>query len=139
MDSNNKMERLRGHIHAFDTLMKAKGHDGYFLSDSGHADKLKDSILAHFYETLRHRIHFSPFYLTTFSHWRDEQRPYVRCEFSTKYDSRTGFRVESMEVTRANLFGTIKSVSLRPRKNEDIPTREEANTLVGHKKRSLKL
>lgn len=139
MDWTNKMERLRGHIDAFDTLMKAKWYDGYFLSDGGHADKLRESILAHFHETLRHRTHVSPFYLTTYSHWTDEERPYVKCDFKTKYDSSTGFRVESLDVTRANLYGKIKSVQLRPNKNEDIPTREEANALVGQKKKSLKL
>lgn len=139
MDWNKDMETLRRHIDAFETLMKAKGYDGYFLSSGGHPGKLKESILAHFHETLRHQTLAPSYYLTTYSHWRDEERPYVKCDFETKYDFHNGFRVTRMEITRANVFGTIRNVGLRPVKNEDIPTREEANTLVGHKKRSLRL
>src|SRR5690606_11736809 len=116
-----------------------KGYEGHFLCGDGHPGKLRDSMYAHFQETLQDQTHIPPFYLTTYSHWKDEDRPYVKCDFKTRYDSRMGFLVERMEVKRANLFGTIKMAELRPNKNEDIPTCESANALVGHKKRSLKL
>jgi hypothetical protein len=122
-----------------ETLMNAKGYDGHFLCNSAHPGKMKESLHAHLLETLQGQTHVPPFYLTTYSHWKDEERPHVKCDFKMKYDSWQGFQVEKMEVTRANHFGTIKSVELRPNSNADIPTREKVNALVGQKKRSLKI
>lgn len=133
------MKRLRAHIDELETLMNSKGYDGHFLCNSAHPGKLRDSLYGHLLETLQGQAHVPPFYLTTYSHWKDEDRPYVKCDFKMKYDSWTGFRVERMEVKRANHFGTIKSFELRPNKNEDVPTREKVNELIGQKKRSLKL
>jgi hypothetical protein len=133
------MKRLRAHIDEFETLMKEKGYDGHFHCNSAHPGKLRDSMYAHLLETLQGQTHVPPFYLTTFSHWKDEDRPYVKCDFKMKYDSWTGFRVEKMEVKRANHFGTLKSVEFQPNKNEDIPTCEKVNAMVGQKTRSLKL
>ncbi len=133
------MKRLRAHIDEFETLMKAKGYDGHFHCNSAHPGKLTDSMYAHLQETLQGQTHVPPFYLTTFSHWKDEERPYVKCDFKMKYDSWAGFRVEKMEAKRANRFGTIKSIEFRPYKNEDISTCEKVNALVGQKTRSLQL
>lgn len=133
------MKRLRAHIDEFETLMKEKGYDGHFHCNNAHPGKLRDSMYAHLLETLQGKTHVPPFYLTTFSHWKDEERPYVKCDFKMKYDSWAGFQVERMEAKRANRFGTIKNIEFRPNKNEDIPTREKVNALVGQKTRSLKL
>ncbi|MBX2956157.1 MAG: hypothetical protein KF846_08370 [Cyclobacteriaceae bacterium] len=119
--------------------MKTKGYEGHFLCNSAHPGKLKDSMYGHLLETLQGQTHIPPFYLTTYSHWKDEERPHVRCDFKMKYDSWLGFRVGKMEVTRANGYGTIKRVELKPETNEDIPTREKVNALVGQKKKNLKI
>ncbi len=133
------MKRLRAHIDEFETLMKAKGYDGHFHCNSTHPGKLRDSMYTHLLEILQGQTPVPPFYLTTFLHWKDEERPYVKCDFKMKYDSWAGFRVERMEAKRANRFGTIKNIEFSPNKNEDIPTREKVNALVGQKTRSLKL
>lgn len=136
---NRNMNRLRAHMDELETLMNAKGYDGHFLCNSGHPGKLKDSLHAHLLETLQEQKNVPPFYLTTYSHWKDEVRPYVMCDFKMKYDSWKGFQVDRMEVKRANSFGTIKSFQVWPDKNEEIPTREKANELAGQKKRRLKI
>lgn len=133
------MKQLGLHIDELEKLMNEKGYDGHFLSNSSFPGKLRESLHQHLLEVLQGETYIRQFYLTTYSHWKDEDRPHVKCDFKMKYDSWLGFRVDKMEVTRANRFGTIKSVELRPDKNEDIPTREKVNALVGQKMRSLKL
>lgn len=139
MGWNSDMDKVDRHIEDLGLLMVAKGYDGHFLCNSAHPGKLRDSLYAHFLETFREQKHVPPFYLTTYSHWKDEESPYVKCDFRIKYDSSTGFRVDRMEVKRANSFGTIKSYDVWPAKNEEIPTREKANELAGQKKRNLKI
>ncbi|HRE67718.1 MAG TPA: hypothetical protein PLM56_05650 [Cyclobacteriaceae bacterium] len=133
------MKNLGEHIEQFERLMNRKGFDGHFLCNTSFPGKLKESLHQHLLEVLQGETYVRPFYLTTYSHWKDEERPHVKCDFKMKYDSGTGFRIEKMDVTRANHYGTIKSVEVRPIKNEDIPTRENVNALVGQKKKSLKL
>ena len=131
------MKRLRSHIDELETLMDSKGYDGHFLCNSAHPGKLRDSLYAHLLETLQGQTHVPPFYLTTFSHWKDEERPYVKCDFKMKYDSWTGFRGK-IEVKRANHFGTIKSFELRPNKRR-CPNTRKGKRIGGTEKRSLKL
>jgi hypothetical protein len=132
------MAGIRAQIGELETLMNAKGYDGHFLCNSAHPGRLKESLYGHLGTSQREQT-VAPFYLTTYSHWKDEDRPYVRCEFNIEYDPSKGFRVNGMEVTRANRFGIMKSIELRPSKNDEIPACEEANALVGQKKRTLKL
>jgi hypothetical protein len=133
------MNKVRAHIDELETLMKANGFDGHFLSNSNHPGKLKDSLYAHLLETPQGQKNVPPFFLTTYSHWKDEERPYVKCDFKMKYDSWLGFKVDKITVTRANHFGVIKRVEVTPNNNQEIPTREKVNELVGQKKRSLKI
>lgn len=133
------MKRLAEHIDEFEKLMNQKGFNGHFLCNSGFPGKLGESLHQHLLEALQGETYVRPFYLTTYSHWKDDEQPHVKCDFKMKYDSWMGFQVEKMEVTRANHFGSIKRIELRPNKNEDIPTREKVNALVGQKKKSLKL
>lgn len=133
------MNKVRTHIDELETLMKANGFDGHFLSNSGHPGKLKDSLYAHLLETLQGQKHVPPFFLTTYSHWKDEERPHVKCDFKMKYDSWLGFKVEKITVTRANHFGVMKRVEVTPTNNTAIPTREKVNELVGQKNKGLKI
>lgn len=133
------MKNLTEHITELDVLMKAKGYEGHFLCNSAHPGKMKESLHAHLRETLHGQTHVPPFYLSTYSHWKDEERPHVKCDFKMNYNSTLGFRIEKMEVTRANCYGMIKNIELSPNTKEDVPTREKVNALVGQKKRSLKI
>src|SRR5687768_1298005 len=119
------MTGIRAQVDELETLINAKGYDGHFLCNSAHPGRLKESLYGHLRTSQREQT-VAPFYLTTYSHWKDEDRPYVRCEFNIEYDPSKGFRVNGMEVTRANPFGIMKSIELRPSKNDEIPTREEA-------------
>lgn len=133
------MNKVRAHIDELETLMNTKGFNGHFLANSSHPGKLKDSLYAHLLETLQERKHVPPFFLTTYSHWKDEERPHVKCDFKMKYDSWLGFKVDKITVTRANHFGVMKRVEVTPDNNAAIPTCEKVNEMVGQKKRSLKI
>jgi hypothetical protein len=127
------------HIDELEKLMKEKGYDGSFLCNSNFPGKLRESLQQHLSEMLQEQNHLPPFYLTTYSHWRDEENPYVLCDFKVKYDKWNGFRIEKLEVKRASPFGTIKNYETHLINNEDLPSREKANTLVGQRKWSMKL
>jgi hypothetical protein len=132
------MTRLSGQVIELERLLKARGYDRYFLCNSAHPGRLKES-LSDYLQTPEKDRTVAPLRLTTYSHWRDEDSPYVRCDFKMHYDPSTGFRVSEMQVTRANQYGILKSIELRPGGNNDIPSCEEANALMGQKRRSLKL
>ncbi len=132
------MTRLSEQIKELETLLKGKGYDRHFLCNSAHPGRLKESLCDHLQTPEKERT-VAPFHLTTYSHWKDEDSPYVRCDFKVHYDPSKGFRVNEMQVTRANQFGILKSMELHPGRNEDIPTSEEASALVGQKRRTLRI
>ena len=132
------MSRLSEQIKELETLLQGRGYGRHFLCNSAHPGRLNES-LSDYLQTPENGRTVAPFYLTTYSHWKDEDSPYVRCDFKMHYDPSRGFRVNEMQVTRANQIGILKSMELRPGRNEYIPTSEEASALVGQKRRTLRI
>lgn len=136
------MKNLNKHIDQFQDLMHTKGFDGHFLCNSDFPGKLRESLSRHLQEVLQGEIHVRPFNLTTYSLWKDEESPYVQCDFRVKYDENTGFKVEKMEgmyVTDRS-FNPLRTLEIRPTDNQDLPTREKVNSTIGpRKRRRLKL
>jgi hypothetical protein len=119
--------------------MSSRGYDGHFLCNSAHPGKLKESLTKHLLEMLQGETHIPPFFLTTYSHWKDDESPYVQCDFKIKYDHSDGFRSEKMEITHGNSTGKIKVITLPLKGNTDIPYREHANSMVLGRKKKLKI
>lgn len=135
------MKHLGKHIDEFENLMHMKGFDGHFLCNSNFPGKLKDSLSRHLREVLQEEIHVRPFYLTTYSLWKDKESPYVQCDLKVKYDENNGFKVDTMEARYVDRsFNPLRTLEVRLTDNEDMPTREKVNSTVGpRKKRRLKL
>lgn len=132
------MKHLNRNKEDFLRTMNDLGYDGYFLCNSAHPGKLKESLTKHLLEGLQGETHVPPFFLTTYSHWKDEESPYVRCDFKIKYDHADGFRVDKMDITHAGLGGTIKQVTLPLRGNHEIPGLRQANAMVMERKRNIR-
>ncbi len=124
------MQYLGNHIAEFLKLMNERGYDGHFLSNSAHPGKLKDSLNQHLLDVLQGRSSVPPFFLTTYSLWRNEQSPYVRCDFKVKHSQSDGFRIEKMDITNGSSTGNIKSVTVPLRANIEMPYCEHANRMV---------
>jgi len=133
------MQHLGSHIASFLQLMHERGYDGHFLCNASHPGKLKDSLDQHLLDILQGRTSVPPFFLTTYSLWRDEQSPYVRCDFKVRHSQSEGFRVEKMDIINGSRTGNIKSVTLPLRANIEIPYCEQANRMVLGDKRKHKI
>lgn len=133
------MKRLDVHIDELEKLMNEKGYDGHFLCNSAFPCKLRESVHQHLLEVLPGATYVQPFYLTTYSLWKDEESPYVKCDLKVSYDRSEGFRIEKVEAMYASYLGTIRNFETRLINNMDMPTRQKVNSMVGPRKRSLKL
>jgi hypothetical protein len=138
MDWNN-MKNLDKHIDEFAKLMNEKGFDGYFLCNAGFPGKLKDSLHQHLSEVLRAENKVRPFYLSTYSLWNDEHRPYVQCDIRVNYDQQHGLRIDQVEAKFANQYGTIRDFKIPLKANSEMPSREKINSIVGTEKKRMKL
>ncbi|MEO7988604.1 MAG: hypothetical protein ABI663_03625 [Chryseolinea sp.] len=134
------MQYLGSHITNFLQLMSERGYDGHFLCNTSYPGKLKESLTQHLLEVLQGRTSVPPFFLSTYSHWRDEQSPYVRCDFKVRHSHSEGFCVEKMDIINGSSTGTIKSITLPLKANIEIPYYEQANRMVlgGEKKRKIR-
>jgi hypothetical protein len=133
------MQLLDSHIASFLQLMRERGYDGHFLCNASHPGKLKDSFDAHLLDILQGRTSVPPFFLTTYSHWRDDQSPYVRCDFKVGHSQSEGFRVEKMDITNGTNTGRVKTLTLSIKANIEIPYREHANRMVLGNKQKRKI
>lgn len=133
------MKQLGLHIDELEKLMDEKGYDGHFLSNSSFPGKLRESLHQHLLEVLQGETYIRPFYLTTYSLWKDEESPYVQCDFRVRYDRSDGFRIDKMEAKYANQFGTIRNFETRLMNNADVPARGKVNSQVCPRKRSMRL
>jgi len=133
------MQNLGPQIDNFCDLMKAKGYDGYFMCNSTHPGKLEQSLFKHLLGQLQGDRHIPPFYLTTYSQWKDEYSPYTQCDFKVRYDQTEGFQVQKMDITRGNQYGKIKQIEVIFKTNEEILKRENAHGMVARKKNRMKI
>lgn len=132
------MER---HIDALEKLMTDKGFNGHFLCNAGFPGKLRESVQQHLLNVLQGETRVHPFYLSTYSLWKDEHSPYVLCDFKVRYDRTDGFIISKVEAQykRHSSCNPIRSIELTPLENKDVPTRELVNSaVVPEMKRTLK-
>jgi hypothetical protein len=133
------MHYFGNHITDFLELMSERGYDGHFLSNTSYPGELKDSLTQHLMGVLQGGTFVPPFFLTTYSHWRDEQSPYVQCDFKVRYSHSEGFCVEKMDITNGSSTGKIKNVTLPLRANIEMPYCEQANRMVLGEERKRKI
>jgi hypothetical protein len=134
------MKNLAEHIDEFATLLDSKSFDGYFFCNSGPQGTLRESLHQHFTEVQHGQNLTRPFYLTTYCFWKPDN--HVRCDFKMIYDRDNGFKVNRMEAGyfAIDQINPVRTIELRPKTNDDIPTRAKVNLIVGaRKKRDFKL
>jgi hypothetical protein len=131
-------KHLENQIASFLKLMKERGYDGHFLCNASYPGKLEDSLTQHL-GVMQERTLVQPFFLTTYSHWQDEQSPYVQCDFKVRHSHSEGFTIEKMDIIKGNYAGKIKKVTLLPATNADVPNRAQANGMVMGSKRKHKI
>ncbi len=134
------MKTLIEHIDEFERLMSAKGFDGYFLCNFGCRGTLKESLQQHFSEEPKDQVFTRPFHLTTYSFWKEDK--HIKCDFKMIYDRLNGLKVDKLEAGYLvnHELNPVRTIELRPKRNEDIPTRVKVNSMIGPRnKRRFKL
>jgi hypothetical protein len=129
---------LDDHIKAFGQLLNDKGYNGYFMSNFGFPGKLQETIRKHIFESFISNKDLNPIHLSTYTRWRREEDPYVRCEFTVNYEDSKGFNIQKMDIHFKNQYGTIRSTELKLERHHDIPSSEEANSIVDQNDRKRK-
>lgn len=127
------------HIKSFTALMERKGYDGTFVSSYGFFGKLKENLIQHVFQSFVEKKSVGPLNLSTYSKWKDDNSPYVRCDFHADYSNAAGFQVLNMEINYGNGYGIFRNKELHFRNNGEIPEREQANQMVLNRKKSLRL
>lgn len=115
-----------------DTFAKTlidKGYDGYFHTQAGHPDKLKDSI-SRFLEASGNGtdrpILPNILLLKTYLQWNGEDRPKVECNLWVRYENGT-FDVQRMDIERTDRYGQLlKKSELSNLSTSSVPTKKEA-------------
>lgn len=136
------MKSIGEHIDELNELMSRKGFDGYFLSNSDFPGKLKDSLHQHMQNVMHESTPVRPFYLTTYSLWNGEEKPYVICDFKLQYDTKAGFSVMKLDAKCVvdRLSNPARTMEVNLGKNEDMPTCAAVNAALSPKRKSsLKL
>jgi hypothetical protein len=121
---------LEDHIKALDELLGDKGYMGYFMSNFGFPGKLQETIRKHFFQSYISNKDVNPINLSTYTRWNNEEDPYVRCDFTVKYDDGKGFSINKMDIHFKNQYGNIRSAEITPRRDHEIPSSEKANSIV---------
>ena len=129
---------LDDHIKAFGQLLNDKGYNGYFMSNFGFPGKLQETIRKHIFESFISNKDLNPINLSTYTRWSREEDPYIRCEFTVNYEDSKGFNIQKMDIHFKNQYGNIRSTELKPERDYDIPSSEEANSIVDQSDRKGK-
>lgn len=129
------MLQLDDHIEALDKLFKEKGYKGYFMSNFGFPGKLQETIRKHILQCYISNKELNPIHLSTYTKWNNEEDPYVRCDFTVKYDDSKGFSTKKIDIHLNNQYGNIRSTEIIPRRDHEIPNSEKANSIVDQNNR----
>lgn len=133
------MQRMFAHINAFVDLMNRKGYDGMFLSDYGFPGKLKENLTKHVFQCYEERKLLDKVHLTTYSHWRDNEKPHIRCLFTAEFSDLRGFQIRNLRIEKADYSGVFRKKDIALHRNEDLPTREDAGKMMLEKRNQIKL
>ena len=121
---------LGEHIKALDKLLRDKGYNGYFMSNFGFPGKLQETIRKHFFQSYISNKDINAIHLSTYTRWNNEEEPYVRCDFTVKYDDGKGFSIKKMDIHFKNQYGNIRNAEITPKWDHEIPSSEKANSIV---------
>lgn len=134
------MLQLEDHITTLDKFLRDKGYSGYFMSNFGFPGKLQETIRKHFFQSYISNKDINPIHLSTYTRWNNEEDPYVRCDFTVKYDDGKGFSIKKMDIHFRNQYGNIRSAEITPRRDNEIPSAEKANLVVeqNNRRRQIK-
>lgn len=120
----------------FAKTLTDKGYDGYFLTQAGYPDKIKDSI-SKFLEACNNDtdklLYPDLLPIQTFLEWNGEDKPKVSCHMWLAHENGK-FDVRRLEIERKDQYGhSIKKLELKVLSTETLPTRKEAIALVSDK------
>jgi hypothetical protein len=124
------MQRMFEHINAFADLLNRKGYDGNFHSPFGFYDKLKDNLTKHVFQCFEEKKKMEPINLATYTHWKDNDSPYVRCNFQIEFSMNEGFRIINMNISYGNAHGVLRHKDILIKNNAQIPQRMGANKMM---------
>lgn len=127
------------HVDDFVKMMKQKGYNGHFLCNTAHPGKLEESFHKHLLHQLQGSSYISRFYLTTYSHWENDERPYVKCGFTVRYNNNNGFNVDKLRMDYANQYGSIRRKDILLETNLNLPDREQVNRMMIGKKKKMRI
>lgn len=130
---------LEDHIKTLDKLLLDKGYRGYFMSNFGFPGKLQETIRKHFFQSYISNKDINPIHLSTYTRWSNEEDPYVRCDFTVKYDDGKGFSIKKMDIHFKNQYGSIRNAEITPERDQEIPNSEKANSIVDQNNRSRQI
>lgn len=113
----------------FAKTLTEKGYDGYFLTDGGYPDKLKDSI-GRFLEACENGtdqpLQAGSLLLKTYLEWYGEDKPYTDCYMDVRHEDGK-FDVQEINIKRKDRYGNIlKKSELTNLTTETAPTVKEA-------------
>ena len=116
-------------LDTFAKTLADKGYDGYFLTEAGYPDKLKDSI-SRFLEACKNGtdkpLNAGSFLLRTSLEWNGEDKPYTDCYMDVRYEGGK-FDVHKMNIERKDRYeNTLKKSELTNLTTETVPTTKEA-------------
>ena len=126
---------LEDHIKALDKLLRDKGYSGYFMSNFGFPGKLQETMRKHFFQSYISNKDINPIHLSTYTRWNNPEEPYVRCDFTVKYDDGKGFSIKKMDIHFKNQYGNIRRAEITPGRDHEIPSSEKANSIVDQNNR----
>lgn len=131
-------------LNTFVKTLTNKGFDGFFLTESDYAGKLKESIsefLQAWEDGTDAPLVANKLHLSTYLDWNGENQPRVDCNMWVKYENGTFDLQESeMYIKRTDRFGQIlKETKLTNLTASSFPTKKEAIAMVSDlpKKKSL--
>ncbi len=134
------MQRMFEHIKSFASTMKAKGYDGHFLSSFGYSDRLFENMVKHVFQCYQEKRDIGPLNLMTYTHWRGDDRPHIRCNFYTDFNDNQGFKVNKLDVEYGIGYETLKRKEIPVKANFEVPDKDQLNRMMlERKKRSLRI
>ncbi|MCP2025786.1 hypothetical protein L1276_000926 [Flavobacterium sp. HSC-32F16] len=120
----------------FAKTLTNKGYDGFFLTQEGYPDKVKDSI-NRFLEACRNGtdrpLHDNLLSLNTYLEWNGEDKEKVGCRMWVKFED-DKFDIQKIEIERKGRYGhLIKKSELTNLTTSSVPTAKEALAKVTDK------
>ena len=96
-------------LDAFAKILTDKGYDGYFHTEAGYADKIKDSI-SRFLEACKNGMDQpmlpNTLMLTTYLQWNGDDSPKIECNMWVRYEDGL-FDLQKMNIERTDRYGQL--------------------------------